>query len=264
MNSLERNYEVTRKDLAKNKALSFGAWLAPFLLSIIPALFFFILFLIFGTTPPAAASFIFLSLISLVVGFFLGLTVSGITFFYRQKWLARMRERIAVDGIKAEEVGWFQNELTTDEKKALKEMDGQDRLLADAYRETLASRLTAARITKTTKRELLLVQRRQNKLKYLKTDVTADLQNQLKTDAGKLKEIKTEAEQMLTEAETRLQMIEAAARRGNNFAETELALKKLSARSAELPLALEALKMEEDIRKELEKEKPFLDTEQLS
>jgi len=59
---------------------------------------------------------------------------------------------------------------------------------------------------------------------------------------------------MHIEAETRLQMIEAAARRGGSVAETELALKKLSARTAELPLALESAKMEEEIRRELEKE----------
>ena len=59
---------------------------------------------------------------------------------------------------------------------------------------------------------------------------------------------------MRVEAETRLQMIEAASRRGTNFSDTELALKRLTARSAELPLALEALKMEEEIRRELEKE----------
>jgi hypothetical protein len=37
-------------------------------------------------------------------------------------------------------------------------------------------------------------------------------------------------------------------------ADTELALKKLSARTAELPLALESAKMEEEYRKEFEKE----------
>ena len=249
MEALERNYEVTRKDLAKGKALSFGVWVAPLLLSLVPALILFVLYLFSGAIP-----FFFFSLIALGIGFFLGLIVSGILLFYRRKWLAQIRERIAVDGIKAEEVGWFQHELTTPERLSLKEMSGRDPLLADAYRETLASRLTAARITQTTKRELLLVQRRQNKLKYLKTDVTADLQNDLKKDAENLSRIKIEAEQMLTEAKTRLQMIEAAARRGTNFADTELALKKLSARSAELPLALEALKMEADIRRELEKE----------
>ena len=59
---------------------------------------------------------------------------------------------------------------------------------------------------------------------------------------------------MLSEAEARLQMIEAAASRGGNLADSELALKKLSARSKELPLALESAKMTEEIRKELENE----------
>ena len=249
MNSLERHYEVSRKDLAKGKALTYGMWLSPFLFSIIPALILFVLYLVFSSIP-----LFFFSLFALGIGFFVGLIVSGILLFYRKNWVVRIRERIAVDGIKAEEVGWFQHELTSAEKRALREIDRQDRLLADAYRETLASRLTAARISKSTNRELLLVQRRQNKLKYLKTNVTPDLQEQLKADAEKLSGIKAEAEQMRVEAETRLQMIEAASRRGGNFAESELALKKLSARSAELPLALEALKMEEEIRKELEKD----------
>lgn len=253
MNALQRNYEVTRKDLAKDKALKVGAWLTPILLAVIPALIFFILFLLFGSTPPAAAMYFFLSVIFLIVGFFIGLIVSGILLYYRQRWLTQIRERIAVDGIKTEEIHWFQNELTSAEKKALKEIESSNRLLADAYRETLASRLTAVRITKSARNELLLVQRRQNKLKYLKTDASAELQEQLKEDREKLEEIKRESEQMRMEAEARLQMIEAASRRGVNMADSELALKKLSARASELPLALEALKMEEEIRKELEK-----------
>jgi hypothetical protein len=249
MNALERNYEVTRKDLAKDKALKFGSLLMPLLLSIIPALIFFTLYLFSDAIP-----LFFFSLISLAVGFVLGLVVSGILLFYRSRWLGQIRERIAVDGIKTEEVHWFQNELTTSERKALKEIESHNRLLADAYRETLASRLTATRINKSTKKELLLVQQRQNKLKYLKTEASNELQEHLKNDYEKLEEIKRESDQMRMEAETRLQMIEAASRRGVNMADTELALKKLSARASELPLALEALKMEEEIRRELETE----------
>lgn len=252
MESLERNYEVTRKELAKDTALKYGAWLVPVLFAVIPALIFFILFLLFGSTPPVAATYFFLSIISLIAGFLIGLIVTGILLFYRSRWLTQMRERIAVDGIKTEEVRWFQHELTTAEKKSLKEIESSNRLLADAYRETLASRLTATRILKSSKKELLLVNKRQNKLKYLKTEASAQLQEQLKEDHAKLEEIKKESEQMRMEAETRLQMIEAASRRGNFTGDTELALKKLSARSQELPLALEALKMEEEIRRELE------------
>ncbi|MGI8640092.1 MAG: hypothetical protein ACR2MG_09050 [Pyrinomonadaceae bacterium] len=254
MNELEPRYEVTRRDLAKDKALKYGAWSAPVLLSVIPALIFFILFFLFGSTTPAAATFFFLSLISLAAGFVLGLIATGGILYYRSRWLAKVRERIAVDGIKVQEVDWFMNELTTAEKKSLKEIEAKDLLLADAFRDTLAARLTATRILKATKSELLLVQRRQNKLKYLKSENSSNFQEELKDDLEKLNKIKTEAEEMRVEAETRVQMIEAAARRGTNLADTELALKKLSARTAELPMALESAKMEQKILKELEKE----------
>jgi uncharacterized membrane protein len=254
MHSLESPYyEVTRKDLAKDKALKFGAWVVPFVLGILPALIFFIIAL-FSGTPTTVIVPLFFSVVSLIAGFLIGLIITGALLYYRSRWLTQIRERIAVDGIKAGEVDFFKHELTSAEKKSLKEMENKNRLLADAYRETLASRLTAARIVKTTKQELLLVRRRENKLKYLKSENSESLQKDLKDDHKKLEEIKSEAEQMRVEAETRLHMIEAASRRGANFSDTELALKRLTERSAQLPLALEALKMEEDIRKELEAE----------
>ena len=254
MEQLERRYEVTKGDLAKEKALKYGAIAAPVALSVVPAAILFILGFIFGSTPPAAAMFFFLSLISLIGGFVLGLAASGGLMYYRSKWLKNVRERIAVDGIKADEVRWFTNELTTAEKKALKEVELKDLLLADAFRDTLAARLTATRIRKSTNHELLLVKRRKNKLKYLKSDNSKELQKDLEVDLEKLKKIKSEADEMRVEAETRLQMIEAAARRGSNFADNELALKKLSYRTAELPLALESAKMADNIKRELDEE----------
>lgn len=253
MKELEPRYEITHKEIIKDKALKAGAWLAPVLLAALPFLLFFLLFLISSVTS-TAAMFFFLSIISLVVGFIIGLAVSAGLLFYRSRWLTQVRERLAIDGIKAEEVEWFKNELTSAEKKALKEIQARDLLLADAYKETLASRLTATRIIKSSRHELLLAQRRQNKLKYLKSENSAEFQEEIKRDVEKLSEIKKEAEQMSVEAETRLQMIEAAARRGGTFADHELALKKLSARTSELPLALESARMEEEIRRELEKE----------
>ncbi len=254
MNELQPRYEVTRKDLVKEKALKYGAWTAPVLLSVIPALILFITGFLLGSTPPLAATFFFLSLISLVAGFILGLIVTGGILYYRSNWLASVRERIAIDGIKANEVEWFKHELTTAERKSLKEIETKDLLLADAFRDTLAARLTATRILKSTKSELRLVERRINKLKYLKSENSASLQKELKDDLTNLKKIKTEAEEMRVESETRVHMIESASRRGGNFADTELALKKLSARTEQLPLALESARMEDAIRKEIEME----------
>ena len=253
MNELEPRYEITRRDLVKDKALKIGAWSLPFVLSVIPALVFFLFFLI-SSTPPVAVGWLFLTIASLIGGFVFGLMISGGLMFYRSRWLANVRERLAIDGIKANEVDWFTHELTTTEKKSLKEIESRNLLLADAFRDTLAARLTSTRILKSAKKELMLVQKRQGKLKYLKSENSTNLQNELKTDFEKLSKIKNEAEAMRVEAETRIQMIEAASRRGGNLADTELALKKLSARTQELPMALESAKMEDEMRRELEKE----------
>lgn len=257
MNELQPRYEITRRDAAKDKALKYGAWIAPILLAVIPAVTLFIFSLF--SSGATVAMFVFFSLIALVAGFLIGLIVTGGILFYRSRWLAEVRERLAVDGIKANEVDWFAHELTTAEKKSLKEIERKDLLLADAFRDTLAARMTATRILKSSRQELLLVQRRQNKLKYLKSENSASLQEELKTDLEKLSKIKNEAEEMRVEAETRLQMIDAAARRGGSIADSELALKKLSARTSELPLALESARMEDEIRRELENEKLFPD-----
>ena len=249
MNELESRYDVTKKDLAKGKRMKIAAWTAPVLLSILPFLLFFIPFLLFDSIP-----LFFFAIISAVIGLIIGLIVSGVLAYRYSIWTKMMRERIAADGIKAEEVHWFINELKPVERKALKEIEAGDLLLADAFRETLASRLTATRIVKSSKQELLLAKRRQNKLKYLKSESSKDFQTETNRDIEKISSINKEAEQMLAESESRLQMIEAAAKRGGTLADSELALKKLSARTKELPLALEAAKMQDEIRRELEKE----------
>lgn len=255
MNELERNYTVTRKDLAKDKAFRYGALASPIVAGFVPATAFFILYLLSGAPTPDKAALLFLSLISLVAGALFGLMISGVLLYRRSRWSARLRERIAVDGIKAQEIDWFKNELTTAEKQSLKEIEVKNQpLLTDAFRDSLAVRLTAARILKSTKQELMLVERRRNKLKYLKSENSTALQEDLKNDSQKLQQIKTEAEAMRVESETRLQMIDAASRRGTTFSDSELTLKKLQARTAELPLALEEAKLELETKREVERE----------
>ena len=254
MRELQPGYEITRKDIAKDKILKIGAWSLPFILSIIPGLISFIFFLI-STETSAAAVWLFLTIASFIGGFVVGLGISGGLMFYRSRWLAEVRERLAVDGIKAQEVEWFKHELTTAEKRSLQEVEGKNLLLGDAFRDSLAARLTATRIQKSAKQELALIKRRQGKLKYAKSENSAAFQEELGKDLEKLTNIQKEAESMRVEAENRMHQIEKAARHGTNFSETDLALKKLSARTAELPLALESARMEEEIRKELENEK---------
>ena len=253
MNELQPRYEITRKDLRKDKLLKVGAWSLPLALPIIPTLIFFFFFFISSGTA-AAAFWLFFTVASLIGGFVLGLLISGGLMVYRSRWLAKVRERLAVDGIRAEEVDWFLHELTSAERKSLNEIQAKNLLMADAFRDSLAARLTATRILKSARQELNLNQRRQNKLKYSKAENTIDFQGELKRDFDKLSSIKAEAEQMKIEAESRMHQIETASRHGSNFSDTELTLKKLSARTAELPIALESARMEEEIRRELERE----------
>ena len=245
---------MTAKELARGRNLKIGAAAAPVLLTVLPAIVFLVLFVLFAASPPAAISLLFFGVITTAIGLLIGLGITGWLVYKHSEWTKEMRERIAADGIKAEEIGWFKKELKGAEKKALKAMSAADPLLEDAFRETLASRLTATRIVRSSKRELQLAERRKQKVKYLKSERSKDFEEEIKRDIQKLSSINNEAKQMLAEAESRLAMIEAAAMRGSNMADSELALKKLTARTRELPLALESARMEDEIRKELEKE----------
>ena len=244
--------EISKRDLAKGRNLAIAAAASPLILTGTPAVLSLLMLLIFSWTPPVAATIFFFGLLLTVIGGVVGLSLSGFFLYRRSAWTREMRERIAANGIRAEEIDWFRHELKSSEKRALSDISRRDLLLADAYRETLASRLTATRIVRSSKKELLTAQRRKNKLKYSKSKNLSKFQEQIEDDVRKIGEINVEAKEMLGEAEARLQMIEAAAVRGTSLAESELALKKLSARAAEIPLALEAVKMQEEIRKELE------------
>ena len=159
-----------------------------------------------------------------------------------------------MDGITADEVEWFKHELQTSERKALKEMEKQNALLADAYKETLASRLTASRVVETARRELMLVERRINKATYMKGAETKKLLEELAEDRERLARIKAQGKQLEDDAKARLQLIEATARRSTSWAEVETSLHRLNASRDHVPLALELAKIEKEIRADIEKE----------
>lgn len=254
MNDLTQRYDISKRDLARGRNLKLAAWSAPLALGGVPAAVTFILLFLFGSTPPVAATIFFLGMIISVIGLVAGLGLSGFFAVRHGRWTSEMRERIAAQGIRAEEIEWFRKELKPNEKRALKAISASDAMLADAYRDTLASRLTATRILKTSRRELTLMHRRQNKIKSLRTSNAQQFQEEIAGDIKRITDIQDEAKMMLAEAESRLQMVEAAATRGSSLADSELALKRLSERAKELPIALESAKLTEEIRQELEKE----------
>ncbi len=245
-------YDISDRDLARGRNLKIAAWTAPILLPTAPAVLFTILALVFGTSPPVAVTFFAFGAILAAIGLVVGLSLMGFFIYRRSNWTREMREKIAADGIRAEEIDWFMHEVRSNEKRALRDISRSDLLLADAYRETLASRLTATRIVKSSKKELAMTHRRRAKLKQFRSERAADFGNQLEKDADKITSIYEEAKLMLAESEARLQMIEAASARGRGMADSELALKKLSSRSQNLPLALEEMRRTEELAREIE------------
>ncbi len=252
MGELATRYGVTKRELAKGRRLKIAAVAAPTTLTLLPLAGTLAATFLFGVSPPVAATILFLGLMITALGFVVGAGVSIFSMIRYSGWSRDMRERIAADGIRAEELDWFRGELRASERRKLKEMERGDPLIADSYRDALASKLTAKRIVRSSNQELLATRRRQGKLKHLKTANVERYAEQFASDAEKLKAINEEAKQMMIEAESRIQLIEAASARGGGIADSELALKKLSSRTLELPHMLEEAKITDEILKELE------------
>ena len=239
--------KVTSRDKLLAQVFQWAPWLAFFLVALPVPLYFLVKY--FSSAQDAALN-ILLALTSLAVGSVVGFAVTLFLLYYRRHWAQGVRDRVATDGVTAEELPWFMSELTPAERQALKEIEAKNPLLADAYRETLASRITATRIVANSKRELLLVERRLNRTAYIQGADTSKLEKELRADRERLEQVKLEGSERRAEAETQLQMIEAAASRGAGWDETNIALHRLSASRSQIPLGLEAARLEQEAREE--------------
>ena len=235
--------KLSNKEARMSQALKIAPWIAV-LATTLPGPIIFIFLLITATATDSAAIYLFLAGLSLALGFSLGLIIAAILLIYKRVWLSRLRERLASDGITASEVVWFRSELTSAERKALKEIELSNPLLADAYLETLASRLTASRIISRSKREILKVERRLNRARTLGTTEAVGLQQDLTTDREKLDNLRQQAVNALSKARTQLQEIEATATRKLNQEETDLMMQRLGSTQNQLPLVLEMAQLE--------------------
>jgi len=135
--------KLSKRDATLAQLLKVAPWITVIVTSLPGPLLFLFLFLTTSATD-SAALYLLLAGLSLAVGFAVGLLIAAILLIYRRRWLAKLRDRLASDGITASEVVWFRSELTSAERAALDEIQRTNPLLADAYMETLASRLAAA------------------------------------------------------------------------------------------------------------------------
>jgi len=249
MEVIEQSGKLTEKDRRVQRVWNTGPWVALVLIAVLPPAVLGILALLLGGTPLwlLAAASIPVCLIAAII-------TTIVLMVLRRNWVKRVRERLASDGITADEIDWFRSELTSGEKRALKSMEEQQPLLADAYRETLALRLNASRLAGNARRDLLLVERRISRARYLNAPDTAVLIEELNRDRTRLEQLKQEGSSRRAEAEARLQMIEAAASRGASWAETNYMLQRLDEGRKNLPLGLETERARQQLREESERE----------
>lgn len=230
--------------------LSWAPWLALFLTAVPLPIVFLGLFLASATTDSAAV-YLLLSFVSLGLGLVVGLLIVTLLFLYRRRWHNRLRDRLAADGITAAEVPWFAGELSSEERRIWRELGEKNPLLADAYCQTLANRLTATRIIAKSRGEVLKVERQINRTRHIRDVDTSALLNDLLSDRQRVDEVRREASIRLSEAKAQLQAIEAAANRGLSQNETDSMLRRLAASQELPPLALEMAYLEREALREL-------------
>ncbi len=242
---------MTAGERLKSRILTWSPLLAFLLLALpLPAYFLFRYF----TATENVGEYMLFALTSLGVFSVFGLAAAFAVVFYKRLWEQRLRERLAADGVTAEELRWFESELTGEQRRTLALMEARKPLLAGAYRETLAARVTAARVLASARRDAQLVERHVKTAEGFQTSNRAELEEDLRKDRERLSRVEGEAAEHLSEMDARLLSIESLASRDASEAETELALRRLGDARENLPLGIEGLRYELDAREEIERE----------
>ena len=245
--------KITTREQTLARVVNWLPWLTVVAVSLPPPIIFLALFS-FSKTTEAAAVYLFLALIASAIGLATAVLLLIALLFYRKRWLQRFRDRLAADGITASEVGWFLPELSTAERRTLKQLQAGSPLLADAYCEILAGRLMATRVISRTKKDLMVIERRLNRLALIPGTDTSTLQKELREDQARLANARQEASRRLAETQARMQMIEAAASRDLNHGDTYVMLQRLTASQEHLPLTFEMAQLERNALDEAEEE----------
>src|SRR6266850_1378036 len=242
--------KIRARDERVAKLLNWAPWLSFVFVTVLLPIVFVTLFLTSGTTDSAAV-YLLLSFVSMGIGLVAGVFALLLLLLYRRRWHARLRDQLAADGITADEVVWFNSELSSEERKIWKELKVKNVLLADAYCETLASRITATRIVARARAEISRIERQRNRTRSIRGADTTLLLSDLLSDRQRVEGLRQEATLRLSAAKARLQTIEAAANRSLSKTETDLMLRRLTASQEQFPLALEMANLEQEALKEM-------------
>src|ERR1041385_5720902 len=128
MELVEQSGKLTEKDRRAQKAWTVAPWLALVLITVVPTALLGILALIFGGAPMWL-----LAVAAIPVCLIAAIITTIVLLVLRKNWVKRVRERLASDGITADEIDWFRSDLTGGEKRALKSMVRQQPTLGGGH-----------------------------------------------------------------------------------------------------------------------------------
>src|SRR5689334_20260612 len=117
----EETGRLTPRDLRAERVWNAAPWASLALITVIPPIALGVLALIMGGAPV----YWLLVLSAIPLSLLVGLMVMTVLFLVRRSWKQRVRERLASDGITADEIDWFYAELSRNEKRALRSMEQQ-------------------------------------------------------------------------------------------------------------------------------------------
>lgn len=254
MNMISKREKKLEVELLTDRFLRVMPLTLFLLISLVPP--GFSLWKYFGATDDMAF-YILLFFVSLPISILCGLVVALVPYFYRKVWRRKLRDRLAAEsGVHAGDIDWFVEELMPAERRTLKRFKGQNALLIDAYRETLASRITASRLIDKVNKELRQIESHLKQRRDLTSSDAETLGQEFGADRLRLSKIKSEAQFRLAQARARLQSIEAVASRSTAARDFTIPLRRLEATQASTPPALQVTEAErkafEEALKELE------------
>src|ERR1051326_1117839 len=139
-----RSGALTAREKRLARIWQTAPWLALAGVTILPPAALLLAYVLTGFSP----LFLVLAITSTPFSLIAAIVVTLVLLLFRRRWARQLRDRLASDGITADEVGFFRSELTTGEKKALRDMEKKQPLGRASCRERVQISVVAVSLKK--------------------------------------------------------------------------------------------------------------------
>src|SRR5260370_27593868 len=121
MNEPDQSGKLAIRERKAARLWQMAPWVALFGVTLGPPAVFLLAYLLTG----AATVYLVLALTSIPFALIAAIIIAVVLLFFRRRWARQLRDHLASDGITTDQVGYFLSELTSGERRALKEIAEQ-------------------------------------------------------------------------------------------------------------------------------------------